>query len=245
MKRQLRLFLSAVQMLTRVPVPDPGWEPDRLARAARFYPLVGLLLGGAAALLHLGLSALLPSAAAAGLTLAALALATGALHEDGLADAADGLFGGRTPERALEIMRDSRIGAFGAVALVFGIGLRWSALAALPPAAGALALLAALPAGRAGIVLILARGRYARAESAGVAAQGAGGTEFALALATAAAAALLAGWAGLAGLGLALLLAYGLMRWTARRIGGYTGDVLGAAEQAGTTGALLVIAGAA
>ncbi len=245
MRREAARLLSAVEFLTRLPVPDPGWEPSRLARAARWFPLVGVLVALPAAGIWLAASALLPPFAAAGLALGFVALVTGALHEDGLADAADGLFGGRTKERALEIMRDSRIGPFGAVALVFVIGLRWSALAALPPAAGALALIAALPAGRAAMVLLLARGRYARSEGAAAEAGGVGVAELAVALLTALTAAALAGWAGLVGLALALALAALLLRVAARKVGGYTGDVLGAAEQIGTTAALLVLAGAA
>ncbi len=243
MRRELARFLSAAQLLTRLPLPDPGWEPGRLARAARHYPAVGFLLALPAAGLLLALNLWLQPAAAAGLALLLVVVLTGGLHEDGLADTADALGGHAPQDRALEIMRDSRIGTYGALALVFSLGLRWAALASLEPEAGALALLVALPAGRAGIALTLALGAYAREEGAAREAAGTTRGEAGFAILTAACAALLCGAAGLLALALALALALLLLRFTTRRIGGYTGDTLGAAEQIGQTGALLLLAG--
>ncbi|MEL6316326.1 MAG: adenosylcobinamide-GDP ribazoletransferase, partial [Pseudomonadota bacterium] len=124
---------AAAALLTRAPVPvDHAHAGRRGARAAWAWPVVGAALGGAAAAaLAGGLALGLPPGPAAAAALAALVLATGALHEDGLADLADGLGGGRDRARALEIMRDSRIGAFGAAALLLAFLARWSALAAL------------------------------------------------------------------------------------------------------------------
>lgn len=243
MRREVARFLSAAQLLTRLPLPDPGWEPGRLARAARWYPAVGFLLAVPAAGLWLALNLWLPPAAAAGLALLLVVVLTGGLHEDGLADTADALGGHAPRERALEIMRDSRIGAYGALSLVFSLGLRWAALASLEPEAGALALLVALPAGRAGIALTLAFGAYAREEGAAREAAGMTRGEAGFAILTAACAALFCGAAGVLALALALALALLLLRFTTRRIGGYTGDTLGAAEQIGQTGALLLLAG--
>ncbi|MFN3260915.1 MAG: adenosylcobinamide-GDP ribazoletransferase [Pikeienuella sp.] len=243
MRREFARVLSAAQLLTRLPLPDPGWERGRLARAARWYPAVGFLLALPAAGLWLALNLALPSAAAAGLALLLLIVLTGGLHEDGLADTADALGGHAPRERALEIMRDSRIGTYGALALVFSLGLRWAALASFDPEAGALALLVALPAGRAGIALTLALGAYAREEGAAREAAGTTRGEAGFAILTAACAALLCGAAGMLALALALALAALLLRFTTRRIGGYTGDTLGTAEQFGHTGALLLLAG--
>ena len=243
--RELALLLSALQFLTRLPAPGwIGWSDDRLARASRYFPMVGLLLGLVAGAIWCGLAHVLPPAAAAGLALAALLLTTGALHEDGLSDCCDGLGGGRTRERALEIMRDSRIGAYGAAGIVLSLGLRWAALAAMTPGDGALALLVALPAARAAMTLMLWRGRYARAEGAASSAAGATALEAAFA----AAAALLAGVAfggltGLAAAAAALVLGLLWLTYISGRIGGYTGDALGAGEQIGQIAALLILAG--
>ena len=123
--REATRYLVAQQFLTRL--PTPGWvdyEPGGLARSARYFPLVGLVVGALSALIWLIFAPILPASLAAGLAIAVMILATGALHEDGFADCCDGLGGGANQERALEIMRDSRIGAYGAIGLVMVIGLR-------------------------------------------------------------------------------------------------------------------------
>ncbi|MFV0474453.1 MAG: adenosylcobinamide-GDP ribazoletransferase [Pikeienuella sp.] len=245
LRRELTLYLSAQQFLTRLPAPGRiGHEEDRLARASRYFSLVGLVVGGVGALVWLAATGLPPQAAAL-LALGAMAFVTGGLHEDGLADCCDGLGGGRTRERALEIMRDSRIGAHGALGLLFSVGLRAAALAALAPAAGATALIVAAMAGRAGIALVLAAGTYARAEGAAMTAMGARWPEAALAAGFAFIAGACAGWAGLLAVFVALALARLWLCWLKRRLGGYTGDGLGAAEQIGEIAALLILAGAA
>ena len=127
MKREWLALLSAVQFLTRLPVPDPGWEDGRLDRAAKWFPLVGVLVG----LLCGAVFFVLLSFVERGVPHIEIAvlfgvLITGALHEDGFADTADGFFGGRSAEKRLTIMRDSRIGTYGAIALVFALLLRIS-----------------------------------------------------------------------------------------------------------------------
>ncbi len=127
MKREWLAFLSAVQFLTRLPVPDPSWEAGRLDRAAKWFPLVGALVGLCSGMFLFGVISL----AFRGLPVLELTvlfgvLITGALHEDGLADTADGFYGGRTTEKRLSIMRDSRIGTYGVIALVFALLLRIS-----------------------------------------------------------------------------------------------------------------------
>jgi adenosylcobinamide-GDP ribazoletransferase len=234
MRRDLR---AGLQLLTRLPV---AWierteaAPD-LSRAAWAFPLVGLLVGGVGAavfalLAHVGE----PPVLAALLGVAAQVALTGALHEDGLADTADGLGGGRTRERKLDIMRDSRIGAYGVLALVFSTGARIAALAALGaigPTAAARALLAAGCLGRGAIVLLPVLLRPARADglAASLRRRGAA-TAAGLLIAGLAPLPLLglSGWASalLAALAATLLLA----RLARRQIGGFTGDVLGAAS---------------
>ncbi|MEE3101345.1 MAG: adenosylcobinamide-GDP ribazoletransferase, partial [Pseudomonadota bacterium] len=130
LRRELGLALYALQFLTRIPIPAwVGHAPDMLARAARWYPVVGALVGLAAGAVYAGAATLgLAPLAGAALALAVSIALTGALHEDGLADTLDGLGGGATRERALEIMRDSRIGAYGAVGLGVALLVRAGAV---------------------------------------------------------------------------------------------------------------------
>jgi adenosylcobinamide-GDP ribazoletransferase len=132
LRRSWSEFLSAVQFLTRIPVPSQPYEADSLARSVKFFPLVGTAVGGGAALLHLVLAPHLPRLASALLVLAYLALVTGCLHEDGLADTADGFGGGHNREQILLILRDSRIGSYGGVALALSLAGRLVLIASLP-----------------------------------------------------------------------------------------------------------------
>ncbi len=247
---ELRLALYALTFLTRLPAPGPtrawvGHAPDMLARSARWFPAVGLVVGAIAAAVWLAASAALPPAVAAGLALAAGIAVTGALHEDGLGDCCDGLGGHAPRERALEIMRDSRIGAYGAAGLVFSIGLRWAALAALDPASGAAALLIAHSGGRAMIAAALALAGYARTEGLATSAGGVESREALVALAIALGVAVVLGLGAGALAFLVAAIAAGVMLWRlVRRLGGYTGDGLGAIEQVAEVAALIVLAGA-
>jgi adenosylcobinamide-GDP ribazoletransferase len=223
---------SAFTLLTRLPA---GWlargqPPAGLADSVWAFPLVGALVGGiGGAVYWLGVRIGLPPAVDATWTLAALLLATGALHEDGLADTADGFGGGRTRERKLEIMRDSRIGSFGALALMLSLGVRGAAIVALAtPAHVAAALVAAGALGRGTILLVLGALPPARPDglAAGLREHGLGRMLAGLLLALFVALAMHAMAACVAAVLVALAVA-----WAARRqIGGYTGDVLGAAS---------------
>jgi adenosylcobinamide-GDP ribazoletransferase len=121
----------AFQFLTRLPVPPVTFAPDGLARSVKFFPLVGLVIGSGAALLEKLLGPHLGRPASAVVVLLYLVLITGCLHEDGLTDIADGL-GGWNPEQRLDILRDSRIGTYGAAALVFSLLSRAVLLGGLP-----------------------------------------------------------------------------------------------------------------
>src|ERR1700722_5208146 len=114
-------FLSAVQFLTRIRVPAKPYEADTLSRSVKFFPAVGLLIGLGGALFHFLLTPHLPVLIVALFIVIYLVLITGCLHEDGLADAFDGFGGGLDREKVLTIMRDSRIGTYGAVALTSGL----------------------------------------------------------------------------------------------------------------------------
>lgn len=122
----------AFQFLTRVPFSTLTWSPDGLSRSAKFFPLVGLAIGAAAAILQLWLSTHFPAGIVAMLIVLFTVLVTGGLHEDGLADVADAFGGGRDRDQVLSILKDSHIGSYGAIALIFSIASRVVLLAVLP-----------------------------------------------------------------------------------------------------------------
>jgi adenosylcobinamide-GDP ribazoletransferase len=240
-------FAIAMAVLTRLPVgTDAQDEPGAIAASGWAFPLVGAGIGGVVALAFfiaeaLGCAALV----AAGLgVLCGIAL-TGAFHEDGLADTADGFGGGRDRETKLAIMRDSRQGSFGVLALVFSIGLRAAALAAIgDPIHAGLALLAAHTASRGALPLIMSLMIPARNDGLGFTAGRPSRSVVLMAMAVGIAIALAA--LGPARGGVALILGgagIALAATLARRqIGGYTGDVLGAFQQIGEIVMLLVAA---
>ncbi|MCM5680304.1 adenosylcobinamide-GDP ribazoletransferase [Schlegelella sp. S2-27] len=244
LSHELRLVAIAWQFLTRVPLPAAvvrrvGYRDAWLQASARHFPLVGAMVGTGAAAVLLVASLVFPAAIAAGLCLAATLLLTGGFHEDGWADVCDGLGGSPDRERALQIMKDSRIGAYGAIGLVLMLGLKWSALASMPAWVGAAALLLGHTASRAAAVGLIWRLRYAGdAEHAKAKplAQHLSGGGWLVALAWAAAAGLASAFV-LPLSALALAVAAGgattgwCARWFNRRLGGYTGDCLGATQQ--------------
>src|ERR1700722_5315763 len=135
MKRQLSLFLVAAQFLTRLPVPPvAGFQPSWLSRSARYFPLIGALIGLVGTGVWWLSSLCFPPAVAVGLAMSSTLMLTGALHEDGFADVCDGFGGGTARESVLAIMKDSRIGAYGAIGIAMMLGLRWVTLAAMPRA---------------------------------------------------------------------------------------------------------------
>jgi adenosylcobinamide-GDP ribazoletransferase len=132
LRRTWSELLTAIQFLTRIPVPSQPYEADSLARAVKYFPVVGFLLGSLAALLYFLLALHLPQPVVALLVVIFLVFVTGGLHEDGLADVADGFGGGRDREQILRIMRDSRIGTYGAAALALSLLARVLLLSSLP-----------------------------------------------------------------------------------------------------------------
>jgi adenosylcobinamide-GDP ribazoletransferase len=135
MKRQFSLFLVAVQFLTRLPMPPlREFEPNWLSRSVRYFPLVGALIGLIGAGVWWLSSRCFPPSVAVGLSMSASLLLTGALHEDGFADVCDGFGGGASRESILAIMKDSRVGAYGAIGIAMMLGLKWATLASLPRA---------------------------------------------------------------------------------------------------------------
>ncbi len=248
-RRELTLFLVAVQFLTRIPVPSfERFETEWLDRSAKYFPLVGGFVGGISGLALWGASQVWPVYLAALIAVAVGIIATGCFHEDGLADTADGLGGGLTRERRLEIMKDSRIGTYGAIALLMVLALKVTAIASLDLASAIGALIAAHASARLATVVAIQAMPYAGdADAAKVKPLATGVTERELIVAAAfgLAPTFLVDPAcfviGLAGGAIpALLLAF----QSKRLIGGYTGDVLGAIEQVFEIGFLLAVVAA-
>jgi len=223
---------TALALLTRLPVPASG--DSRGARAAWAYPLAGAAVGALAVLAGLTAGGVgLPDQLVAGLTLLVLIAATGAMHEDGLADTADGLWGGWTRERRLEIMRDSRIGTYGVIALVISLGLRWVALGAIAGAGGLTgALICATILSRAPMVVLMHALPNARTDglSAGTGRPALNTALLACGIALTAAFAAV-GWHVLPLMLLLLATTLFICVIALRKIGGQSGDILGATQQ--------------
>lgn len=235
--RELNRFLLAVQFLTAVPVPrQTQLDDDWLPRSAKYFPLIGAMIGVVAGVVALVTSAFVPEPVPMVLGLAIVTVLTGALHEDGLADSADGLFGGRDRARRLEIMKDSRVGNYGVLALLICFALKGAALLSLDQMSIARLLIASLAASRLAVVLTMASLAYAgdpQDSKIKLSPQNISGNELLIAIVLGLLPGLLVlrvptfAWASLIAAAVALCVAL-LAR---RRIGGYTGDVLGAVEQ--------------
>lgn len=241
---ELRAIWSAAMFFTRLPLPSlPGLTADDLRRSSTYFPLVGWLIGGVAAGVWWSALKVFSPTVASGLSLAATVILTGAMHEDGLADVCDGFGGGSTKEKILVIMQDSRVGAFGLVGLVLTLGLKWQTVAALPLALAPVILLAGHAASRSASISLMATLDYARE-----------GQSKARALTSRLGAARLATtillglcplallpsrlwWAVLPVLAIRIVSA----SWFRHRIGGYTGDCLGATQQVSELAFLLTV----
>ena len=242
-------FTAAVKFLSVLPVPGSAqlFEKDKvtpgLVVGCEYFPLVGLLLALVLWLVVLLFAPLVPQLVLAAILVAALVILTGGLHLDGLMDSCDGLFGGRTRERKLEIMRDSRVGSFGVLGAACLLLLKFALFASLKVHALPFALMMALPSARWAMVLALRVFPSARPTGLGAAFQQAVTTERLL-------------LTGIIALGIALVLGQliGLLVWMAatvtalllglwitRSIGGLTGDSLGAIEEVVEVVALLVL----
>jgi adenosylcobinamide-GDP ribazoletransferase len=246
MPRQIGLFLAATQFLTRLPTPSLTEAAAKsLSESARYFSLVGVLIGS----LNVGLWWLwtrwLPGGIAIGLMMAASLLITGALHEDGFADVCDGFGGAASRDRVLAIMKDSRIGAYGAMGIVMMLGLKWMTLAAIPPADFCVMVVGAHMMSRWCASGLIWRLHYVRADADAKSApfadslnarewllSGALGLLGMIPIVLVSAPASESRWpavlaAAMAALGLAAIAG----AYFHRRIGGYTGDCLGAVQQ--------------
>jgi adenosylcobinamide-GDP ribazoletransferase len=239
-------FLGAVSFLTRVPTGTGTRRPEELAGFVPWFPAVGAGVGLAVAAVYVGAGQLLPPLPAASLAVVAGICLTGAFHEDGLGDTADAFAGGHDRDSTVRILKDPRLGTFGVLAVAASLLLRVGAVAALAPAAAMAALPAAHALSRATAVAAMATfpaaagtglgATYVQALSRRRALLGAvAGLAVALALLGA-----VALWAAAAGAVAAWLLG----RLARRRIGGVSGDVLGAIQQLAEILVLLVAAAA-
>lgn len=241
-RREARLAAAAIMMLTRLPIASFKLPADWLARSAKYFPLVGVLVGGiAAASLVVG-TALWPAPIPALLAVATALLVTGALHEDGLADTADSA-GAHGREAKLAVMKDPRLGSFGVLTLGITLALKVAALSFMSPRDGAIALVAAGAVSRVWAVVVMSVAGYAGDRDLAKVDHGIEGPhapEVALAMLFGLLPlALIEVGHGLAGLLLAAVAAAIVALAMTRAIGGYTGDVLGAVIAASETAFLL------
>jgi len=240
----MRLFLIAFQFLTIIPLPFTiRCEKDDLGRSTAFFPLVGLTIGGLLVAANWLLSPWLARPLCDALLITLVTLITGALHLDGLADVCDGLAARGSRERFLAIMKDSQVGAIGAVGLVLVLLLKWQALVAVPAEVKWQALLLFPALTRFGQVLTMTGARRARQDGLGAAfAYGAGGTALFLAFVTVASASFyLLGLKGVLALAAVCVLTFAGRTFFQRKLGGLTGDTIGCISELNEILVLVVI----
>lgn len=240
----MRLYLIAMQFLTIIPMPfDTRCQKEDLGRATACFPLVGLTIGG----LLVGLNALiapwLTRSLTAALLITVLAAVTGALHLDGLADVCDGLAARGNRERFLAIMKDSHVGAVGAVALVLGLLLKWQALLAVPAGITWQALLLFPILGRCAQLLALGGAKHARQDGLGaVIIQGMKTRHLIAGLSLTIIACLLTlPVKGLIALGAVFAVTLIIRGYFQNRLGGLTGDIVGCISEIAEITALIVL----
>jgi len=247
----LNMLAATMRFITRIPVPEKwadGVEFRHYGQGVRYFPVVGCVVGGLAAFV-----AVVASQSGGGIYVGALvyvlalAFLTGGFHLDGLADTCDGIFSARKRERMLEIMRDSRLGTHGGLALIFCILIKTFAVISLSqfPAKELFTLLLCAPvAGRAAMVLAMYKQRYARAgEGMGNIYIGQiSGYQAAITLLIGALiVGLFAGMRGLIAILVTYVVVYGVASYFRRQLGGQTGDTLGASEEVGEMVFLLAL----
>ena len=239
--------LAAVGFLTVLPVPRPSASSWTLRASLSFFPGVGLLLGLVLWGMDVAFDDVLTATLTGAILLVALLVMTRGLHLEGLMDACDGLLGGQTRERRLEIMRDSHAGAFALMGGASLILLKWTALLSIPQAERAWGLILFPCLSRWAMVVAISLFPYARSQGLGTAFQG--GSRMAPllfgGLSAAAAALLLAGWGGVVVFGLATLLALVLGRGISTLLGGLTGDTYGAINEIVEVAVLIALVGLA
>ncbi|UTV29295.1 adenosylcobinamide-GDP ribazoletransferase [Photobacterium atrarenae] len=245
------MFLVALAFFTRIPIPaSTPYSPERLNQANRYFGVVGIIVGGITAAIYLVAQLAFPPPIAVGLTMIASLLLTGAFHEDGLADVFDGFGGGWTPAQKLTIMKDSRLGTYGAAALIMMLGLKWLTLSTLAESSNylpALALLVMHTLSRICAASLIFSYPYVRADAQSkvkpLANQQSQQDLWVLIVTGLIILLLLPLTSALALMTAIALIRWGCGRWFVRQLGGYTGDCLGAAQQISElTGYLVLLA---
>lgn len=245
MLQQIRLFLTAMQFFTRIPVPAwVGHSAQQLDQAARYFPLVGMSVGALAAAVFWSSALVLPLTLALALSMLASIMITGAFHEDGLSDFVDGMGGGYSREKILAIMKDSHVGAYGVIAIVIALLIKFQALLALSNKYSLVLVMATLIAAHAVsrlmAISIMLTQQYVRDDDKARAkpvAQGLSRVSFVIAVVTGMVAIALLFMAGASVVNIISALAIALLQriylgWQMRKkLGGYTGDCLGAVQQ--------------
>lgn len=233
---ELKRFFAALMFFTRIPCPSwANHSEAHIHHAGKYFPLVGLLIGATASLVVLLTLRVYPQPVAVLLSMVATLLITGAIHEDGFADSCDGFGGGQTREQIMRIMQDSRIGTFGTVGLILLLALKFETLTLLAPGMLAIVLVAGHSTSRLIAISFLHTHLYVRPEGTG--------KSHAITQKMSIADLALAGIFGLAPLALLplrqalcalavlLFVRFLIGCYMSRRLGGYTGDSLGAAQQ--------------
>ncbi|MDX8341077.1 adenosylcobinamide-GDP ribazoletransferase [Draconibacterium sp. IB214405] len=236
MKNEIKIFLTALMFYTRIPVGQiEGWSERMLNKSTRYFPVIGWLVGGVAALVFSLVGTVLPVTLAIALSMVATILLTGAFHEDGFADFCDGFGGGYTPERILEIMKDSRIGTYGTVGLLSVLAIKFLALSHLDAVRIPFILIAGHALSRIFPVLLIYSSGYARLDaSSKTKPVGKADSLFSLlfALVTGALSLLFFNWQEIVlVVAVLLIVTFFFRNYITRKLGGYTGDVLGALQQ--------------
>ncbi len=236
MKNEVKIFFTALMFYTRIPVPkSTGYSDEKLNKATRYFPIMGLIVGGIAALIFYGGQFILPKEVALLTSMAVSIYITGAFHEDGFADFCDGFGGGYTKEKVLTIMKDSRIGTYGSVGLMLILLVKFFSLNSIETASIPLTLIAAHAFSRVFPVFMIYTTSYSRMDATSKTKPiGKKGSAFSIIFA------IITGFAFLYFIHwLAIVIAFVICffiffifrAYILQRIDGYTGDVLGALQQ--------------
>ncbi|PZX13845.1 cobalamin-5'-phosphate synthase [Breznakibacter xylanolyticus] len=233
-RNQWALFATALMFFTRIPVSVP-YSQELLNRCNRYFPLVGMLVGGIGAGVFWGASLILPSSVAVLLSMVATVLVTGAFHEDGFADVCDGFGGGWTKARVLEIMKDSRVGAYGVIGMFFLLGVKFVALREIPDKIIPATLIAGHTLSRLMAVMTMHGLEYVREDESSKSkpvTKNIQGGDLLIAIISALLVLFLfySWWFALLPF-VMLISKFFVDAWFKRRIGGYTGDCLGTVQQ--------------
>lgn len=234
-REQFRLFLTALMFYTRIPVPfNIGHESHMLNRATRYFPLIGLVVGAIGVGVYWLFYSLFGHSIALAFSMAATILATGAFHEDGFADMCDAFGGGWTVEKKLTIMKDSRIGTYGSVGLIFILGIKYLLLSEIGPGKITVVFITAHMLSRVLPVWLIYTLQYVQdtdvSKSKPIGHKNKN-HELLTATLTGIAPLLFLGFKALLILPALVLLFFYLKHYFTKQIGGYTGDCLGAAQQ--------------